>query len=251
MSMNSILVVDDEKPARKELRYLIENIIGMTDIFEARSGHEALKLIQSNPIDIAFIDINLGDMDGITLAKEGKKITGNLKVIFSTAYDAYAVKAFEINAVDYIMKPYEQQRVEKALQRARFSDSSADWPRETPSSPCWMAEKLKKLSLWKGDRVLPIDIDDIVFLAMADRNCRICTIHDEFISHQTLGYFQEKLKNNHFYRVNRSYLVNLDHITEIQPWFNNSYMIKVKNYPQEEIIISRNIIKDFRMLLDF
>ena len=111
--MNSILVVDDEKPARKELRYLIENIVGMTDILEARSGHEALKLIQSNPINIAFIDINLGDMDGITLAKEGKKITGNLKVIFSTAYDAYAVKAFEINAVDYIMKPFEQQRVEE------------------------------------------------------------------------------------------------------------------------------------------
>ncbi len=132
--MNSILVVDDEKPARKELRYLIESIVGMTDILEARSGHEALKLIQSNPIDIAFIDINLGDMDGITLAKEGKKITGNLKVIFSTAYDAYAVKAFEINAVDYIMKPFEQQRVEKALQRAQFPDSSADWPQETPSS---------------------------------------------------------------------------------------------------------------------
>lgn len=71
--MVTIGVVDDEKPARKKLRYLIENIVGMTDIFEARSGHEALKLIQSNPIDIAFIDINLGDMDGITLAKEGKK----------------------------------------------------------------------------------------------------------------------------------------------------------------------------------
>lgn len=80
---------------------------------------------------------------------------------------------------------------------------------------------------------------------------RICNLNDEFISHQTLGYFQEKLKNNHFYRVNRSYLVNLDKIVEIQPWFNHSYRIQVKNYPQEEIIISRNIIKDFRILLDF
>ncbi|HBE76551.1 MAG TPA: hypothetical protein DDW65_02030 [Firmicutes bacterium] len=250
--MNTILVVDDEKPAREELRSLIENAATMSEIIEAKSGQEALRFLQTRTIEVAFIDVNLGDMNGIALAKEALNINHNLKIIFSTAYDTYAVKAFELDAVDYIMKPYEQQRVEIALQRVQLAaNPDLNEYSGTSADICRMAEKLKKLSLWKGDRVIPIDIDDIVFLAMVDRNCRICTINDEFFSHQTLGYFQEKLKNNHFYRINRSFLVNLDYIIEIQPWFNNSYRIKVKNYPQEEIIISRNIIKDFRMLLDF
>lgn len=252
LPMNTILVVDDETPARKELRYLIENTAAMSEIIEARSGHEAMKLFHTRPVGVAFIDINLGDMNGIILAKEALKMDEKLKIVFSTAYDTYAVKAFELDAVDYIMKPYEQQRVAMALLRAGFdTNQDTDDSKEVSTDLNWMAEKLKKLSLWKGDRVILIDIDDIVFLAMEDRNCRICTLNDEFISHQTLGYFQQKFRKNNFYRANRSYLVNLDHIVEIQPWFNNSYSIKVKNYPQEQIIISRNTIKDFRMLLDF
>lgn len=255
--MNTVLVVDDEQPARKELRFLIENAGGMGDIFEAKSGHEALTLFQTCNIDIAFIDISLGDMDGIALAREARKLDSRLKIIFATAYNAYAVKAFELEAIDYIMKPFEQQRVEIALKRAQsqYQSVTAD-PQLNPKTDIspnlsQMAEHLKKFSLWKGDRVILIDIEDVVFMATAERNCRICTVNDEFVSHQSLGYFQQKFQNNNFYRANRSYLVNLNHILEIQPWFNNAYLLKMKHYESEEIIISRNTIKEFRMLLDF
>ena len=106
-----ILVVDDETPARKELMYLISSVIDDIEIFEARDGEEALNIINKSNIDAAFIDINMPDIDGISLAREIYGINSEIKIIFATAYDCYAIKAFDLDAVDYILKPFDERRV--------------------------------------------------------------------------------------------------------------------------------------------
>lgn len=249
-----LLIIDDERPARLELRFLIEELTGKATIFEAQSGREALEIIHNSNsgMDAAFIDIALGDCNGMALAKELLELQEHLKIVFATAYDTYAVKAFELNAVDYLLKPFEKHRVEMALKRVeRLMVQKDPGEHHLKEFVDRMAGKVNKLSLWTGDRVMLIAINTIVFVATAGRTCRICTLQGEFQSPQTLGYFEQKFKEHPFFRVNRSYLVNLDHILEIQPWFNNGFLLKMSHYETEEIGISRNHIKEFRRLFDF
>lgn len=252
--MLKLLIVDDEAPARKELRFLIESSAGTAHVWEAKNGREALETVADKDIDVVFIDINLGDIDGISLAQELLELHKNLKVVFATAYDAYAVKAFELNALDYILKPFEAYRIEMALTRIQNNpvfnqDKDINSIKNVLNG---MGRKIRKLSLWNGDRVILIEIDEVIFIATSGRSCRIYTFKDDFLSSQTLGFFEQKfVKDSNFLRVNRSYLVNLDHILEILPWFNHSYLLKMKKYDKEEIVVSRNKIKDFRLLFDF
>lgn len=251
--MLTMLVVDDELPARKELRFLIENTAFPVQILEAQNGWEALEISAKQKVDAAFIDISMGDMDGFSLAQKLLAQDEKIKIVFATAYDAYAVKAFEIQAVDYLLKPFEQHRVEQALNRIVGNEaveekgSIADAPQHFQR----LLEKVQKISVWKGDKVMLVPIADIVLVAVANRSCRICALQDMFFSNQPLGYFEHKFQDYNFFRVNRSYLINLDHIIEIQPWFNNSYSVKMRNYEDEEIVISRSSIKEFRLLFDF
>ncbi len=251
--MLKLLIIDDEAPARKELRFLIESSPGTVQVWEARNGREALEAVAGQSFDAAFIDINLGDIDGISLAKELLESQKNLRVIFATAYDAYAVKAFELNALDYILKPFESNRIQTALARIQ-NNTLVNQDRDIigiKNVLSRIAEKIQKISLWNGDRVILIDIKEIVFIATSDRHCRICTLKDNYLSSQPLSYFENKFREAGFLRVNRSCLVNLDHILEILPWFNHTYLLKMRRYEKEEIVISRNHIKDFRLLFDF
>jgi DNA-binding LytR/AlgR family response regulator len=245
----NFLIVEDEEPAQKELRFLIESYAGTVQCREAKNGREALELVRTNKFDAAFIDINLGDLDGIALARELLELQPGLKIVFATAYDAYALKAFELHALDYLLKPFEPHRVAMAL--SRIQNDPLLSPGASAIGIQRMAEKIRKLSLWNGDRIILIDIAEIVFIATSGRSCRICTLKNVFTSGQPLGYFEQKLHDGDFLRVNRSYLANPEHILEILPWFNHSYLIKMRKYEQEEIVISRSKIKYFRLLFDF
>lgn len=251
--MLKLLIVDDEAPARKELRFLIESSAEMVHIQEAKNGREALEVAADQDFDVAFIDINLGDIDGISLAKELLELQKNLRVVFATAYDAFAVKAFELNALDYILKPFEPNRVKLALERIQKNPVINEGEDINNIKSCLngMAEKIRKISLWNGDRVILIDINEIVFVATSERRCRVCALKGDYLSSQPLSYFETKFSEAGFWRVNRSHLVNLDHILEILPWFNHSYLLRMRGYEKEEIVISRNKIKDFRLLFGF
>lgn len=251
--MLRLLIVDDEAPARKELRFLIESSVEMVQTQEAKNGREALKAAADQSFEAAFIDINLGDIDGISLAKELLEIQNNLQVVFATAYDAFAVKAFELNALDYILKPFEPDRIKMAIERIQNNPviNEGQENNNIKNFLNGMTEKIHKISLWNGDRVILIDINEIVFVATFERHCRVCALKGDYLSSQSLNYFETKFSEAGFWRANRSYLVNLDHILEILPWFNHAYHLKMRGYEKEEIVISRNKIKDFRLFFDF
>lgn len=246
-----VLVVDDETPARKELMYLISSVIDDVEILEARDGEEALNIINKSNIDAAFIDINMPDIDGISLAREIYGINSEIKIIFATAYDCYAIKAFDLDAVDYILKPFEERRVKTAIEKLIKTvkdEDSIDTIKSFIKESEW---KINKISVWKGDRVILIDVNDIVYIMADGRNTLIKTICGEFPSNQNLCDFERKLCNNKFMRIHRSYIINLEHVKEILPWFNNTYVIKMNKYEKDEIPISRKQIKTIRDIFEF
>lgn len=246
-----ILVVDDETPARKELIYIISSAKENIQVFEARDGEEALYIINKINIDAAFLDINMPDIDGISLAREIYEINNKIKIIFATAYDYYAIKAFDLDAVDYILKPFEENRVKMAIEKLLKSiedENSMDSIKNFIKESEW---KINKISVWKSDRVILIDVSDIVYIMADGRNTLIKTICGEFPSNQNLCDFERKLCNNNFLRIHRSYIINLEQVKEILPWFNNTYVIKMNKYEKDEIPISRKQIKTIREIFEF
>lgn len=246
-----VLVVDDETPARKELIYLISSVMSDIEIFEARDGEEALNIINKSNIDAAFLDINMPDIDGISLASEIYEVNCNIKIIFATAYDYYAIKAFDLDAVDYILKPFEEHRVKTAIEKlikAVEDEYGIDTIKNFIKESEW---KINKISVWKSDRVVLIDVNDIVYIMADGRNTLIKTINGEFPSNQNLCDFEKKLCNNKFLRIHRSYIINLEQVKEILPWFNNTYAIKMNKYEKDEIPISRKQIKTIREIFEF
>lgn len=240
----NILIIDDEKPARQELSFLISNILKDYKLFEASSGEEALRIIKSTDIDIAFVDINMQDIDGITLSRKIYNINNDIKIVFATAYDAYAVKAFEVNAIDYILKPFEQERVELTIRRIDNNQES------TKPFVVNNEKKVKKICLYSEERVLLVDIDDIVYIETDERNSLVKTVNGVYSTNQNIGYFDKKLEGESFFRVHRSFLINLQYVKEILPWFNGTYIVKVNKYEKDEIPVSRKKIKDFKAFFE-
>lgn len=229
-----LAVIDDERPSRSELKHLVEEILPNAQVDEADSAHGAMELASRETYAAMFVDIHLGDMPGTDLCKVLQKMQPDLKIIFATAYDEYAVKAFDVNATDYILKPFDPARVRRALERV---EESALQVHPTPSG------QLKKLSILSDKRVVVIDIPDIAFIETDSRSCILHTRTGEYQSPQPLNYFEKKLSEDCFFRIHKSYLVNLAYITELSPWFNGMYCAKLKGYEKEIIPVSRKQVK--------
>lgn len=225
-------VIDDERPSRSELKHLIEEITPSAHIDEADSAHEAIELASQNRYTAMFVDIHLGDMSGTDLCTILQRMQPDIKIIFATAYDEYAIKAFDMNATDYIMKPFDPARVRRALERT-VSEPAAHPP------GC----RLNKLSIVSDKRVVVIDIPDLAFIETDSRSCVLHTRSGDYSSAQPLGYFEKKLSEEGFFRIHKSYLVNLSYIIELSPWFNGMYCAKLRGYERESIPVSRKQVK--------
>lgn len=244
MQINTI-VIDDEYPSREELKFLISKMPFIKIVGEASSGLDGLELVKKLKPDLVLTDIRMPDITGIQLINEINNLGIKCKVIFTTAYDQYAIKAFEVNAVDYILKPYDEERVAKAVIRIKNilenkSSEAANNPGNTVS--------LNKLSLWKGDKLILVDIDSIIYAYTEGRDIFIKADKETYLSSHSLHELEEKLKGKGFFRTHRSYLVNMNKINEISPWFNGAYAAKIGE-ANDEIIISKKQVKKFKEIL--
>lgn len=230
--MNCI-IVEDEYPARKELDYFIKTFSSIKVVEEFDDSMKALEYIQNHHIDIIFLDINMPKLDGIVLGKIIKNMENKPKVIFITAHPEYAIDAFEVEAFDYILKPYSENRIITALHRLEKSSTN----KSTTSN---------KITLWKNDKMMVINVDDIYYCEASERKVSIYSKNDKFEIVSTISDLFKKLPELNFFRCHRSYIVNLDKITEITPWFNNTYVIKL-GIMKTDIPVSRNYINEFRV----
>jgi two-component system, LytTR family, response regulator len=256
MSINTI-IVDDEKPARDELAFLLKGFPEINVIGQGKNGVEAVSLIKEHSPDLVFLDVKMPGLDGFGVLK--KIVERKMKmphVVFATAFDQYAVQAFDVNAVDYVLKPFDKARIAKAITRARKM-------LETQTSATERLEQLVsqlgavtqnasppvKILVKSQQRLLLVDGEDIVFGTVDGGTVSVISRDAEGISnYRTLDELDAALDSDSFWKPHRSFLVNIHHIKEVVPWFNSTYMLKMDDKKQTQVPVSRSQIKRMREL---
>ena len=247
-----IAIVDDERPAREGLRYEIKDIRSDADIMVADSGMAAVKLLSDETVDLLFLDINLGDANSTTLVTTFHKLQPDMMICFVTAYSDYAIKAFELGVDDYVMKPFETDRIEKVILKAEerrgLRAAAKKGNKVSNNSENDEEINIKKLSIHSKDRTIYVNIDDVVYIETCGRGCNVYTDTNMYFDMDNIGMVEKKLPE--FFRVHKSYMVNPSKVREVFPWSKNSYCIKVEGYPDEILPIGRDKIKGLREILD-
>lgn len=233
------LIVDDEPLARNELSYLLKQTDEISAIEEADSIEEALEKLLQEKIDIAFLDIHLTEESGLTLADKMNRMTNPPIIVFATAYDEYAIEAFERDARDYLLKPFEQKRVKQTVQRAKAILSGKEKKTKETTK-----EAAEVFPVQMDDRIYMVKVEEILAIEVNQGETTVYTEEREYKTTDPLTAWEEKLPNPPFMRVHRSYLVNLDKIIEIQPWFNQTYQLTIKN--DLKIPVSRSYVQLFK-----
>jgi two-component system LytT family response regulator/two-component system response regulator LytT len=256
MAINTI-IVDDEKPARDELAFLLKGFPEINVIGQGKNGVEAVSLIKEHAPDLVFLDVKMPGLDGFGVLK--KIVERKMKmphVVFATAFDEYAVQAFDVNAVDYVLKPFDKARIAKAITRARKmleTQTSATERLEQLVSQLGAVKQSSsppvKLLVKSQQRLLLVDGEDLMFAAIEDGIISVMSRDAEGTSnYHTLEELNAALDSESFWRPHRSYLVNIHHIKEVVPWFKSSYMLKMNDKKQTEIPVSRAQTKRLREL---
>ena len=205
-----IAVIDDERPARSELRHQLLELLPDAVIEEGDCGAKALEIAGEEKYDICFLDINLGDINGTVLVNALRTMQPEMKIVFVTAYSEYAVQAFELGVEDYIMKPFDRKRLEKMLRRCMAQPDAAART-EAPSDRA----AVKRLAISSNGKTVFEDIKDIVYIETYNRGCLIHTAGNEYRENKSIGEYEKKLEDMGFFRIHKSYLINLDKVKEV------------------------------------
>jgi two-component system LytT family response regulator/two-component system response regulator LytT len=306
----SALIIDDEQLARDELKYLLDSVGGVDVVAQGANGIEAVNLIEEYQPDLVFLDVQMPGLDGFAVLqrlversrlRNGGKNGDLPQIVFATAYDQYAVRAFDVNAVDYLLKPFERKRVSEAVERARLrvtagtgaavddpllapaddaqptgtqslrsrstgSQSAGSQPTSSQPTSSQIDQLLRllnrshsseratqpaKLVVQAQSRLLLVDQSEICFAAIEEGVIRIVTRNFEGQSKcRTLEELQELLDPSHFWRAHRGYVVNINHIREVVPWFKSSYQLRMNDKQQTEVPVSRAQTKRLRELFN-
>ena len=256
MSLSAV-IIDDEQLARDELAYLLKTVDDVDVVAQGKNGVEAVNLIREHNPDLVFLDVQMPGLDGFGVIKKllDKKITLP-KIVFATAFDQYAVKAFEVNAVDYLLKPFDRKRVAQSVQRARAKKDPASSSSDKLETLVRMLEskqpQTSKILLKAGGRLFLVNQKDICHASIEDGVISVATGGPNGMEGQsncrTLEELLDSLDPNLFWRAHRSYLVNINHIKEVVPWFKSSYQLRMDDKKQTEIPVSRAQTRRLREL---
>ena len=252
----SAVIVDDEQLARDELAYLLRNTGDVNVVAQGKNGLEAISLVKEHNPDLIFLDVQMPGLDGFGVIKRllDKKILLP-KIVFATAFDQYAVKAFEVNAVDYLLKPFDKKRVAQSIQRAR-AQGSESLPAEKIDNLVRMLQAPKtqstKILLKAVGRMFLVDQREICYASIEDGVITVVTAGatgmEGHSNCRTLEELLASLDPGMFWRAHRSYLVNINRIREVVPWFKSSYQLRMDDKKQSEIPVSRAQTKKLREL---
>ncbi len=243
------IIIDDEDLARRRLRKLLNKYSTEIEIIaEAGNGEEAVKQISELNPDLIFLDIQMPGFDGFEVVH---RLRTKPFIIFATAYDEYAVRAFEENSVDYLLKPIEQKRLDKAIDKVRqfFQSSKPALPDNLERVLAQLAaSSLKRLKVHIGDKILFIDLDDVVYFESKNKYTFLHTSDKEYLLDGTLTELEQKLDKSIFIRIHRSYIVNVKFIQELVKWFAGRYKVRLNNKKGTELIASRSYANQIRNL---
>ena len=272
------LIVDDEQLARDELQYLLSSIEDVEVVAQGKNGIEAIALVPRLAPDVVFLDVQMPGLDGFAVLRKLLEKTGPEslpQIIFATAFDKYAVRAFEVNAVDYLLKPFDRSRLVQALERVRArlqnpAQGTQEQAASGPGTPALSREQFdslirlieqqssgatgngrssSKIVVQAGTRMLLVDQKELCFAAIDEGIISVSTPTIEGQSKcRTLEELLDLLDPQTFWRAHRSYVVNINHIKEVVPWFKSSYQLRMNDRKNTEIPVSRAQTRKLREL---
>ena len=268
------LIIDDEPLARQELQYLLERAGGVEVLAQGTNGIEAVELIRTHRPDVVFLDVQMPGLDGFAVLKKllDRKVPLP-QVVFATAYNQYAVRAFEVNAVDYLLKPFDRKRVMQTIEKAQsrvaaqaersegaHSETGAkldallklvEEQAQAPAAATAAKPNTGKVIVRAQSRLLLVDQKEICFASIEEGTITVVTPTVEGHSNcRTLEELLDQLDPEAFWRAHRSYLVNIQHIREVVPWFKSSYQLRMDDPKKTEIPVSRSQTKRLRELFN-
>ena len=236
-----IVIVEDEKISSDELKYIISMDHRFKVVGQAYDGINALKLIEAEEPQVAILDINIPGKNGVELAEEIKDILPDTILIFLTAYDSYAIKAFELKIYDYILKPYDEKRIAESLNCVANTIISKIENQIIDKSN--NNQTLKKIPCENNGRIILIDVNKISFCYSEGEKNYVKTDKDIYCTTKTL---QELAEKTNFFRCHRSYIVNLEKVKEVYSWFNGTYKLIIEDNENNEIPVSRSHVKEVK-----
>lgn len=257
------LIVDDEYPARQELRYALEGIDTVEIVGEATNAQEALALIKALDYHVLFLDISMPGISGLELGAAIQELPNHPRIIFVTAYDEYAVQAFEVSAVDYVLKPVEPGRLKKAVDKVikSYQENAAASEAVEPvneeqkkggkNKPDPSQIKIDRLPAEKYGKTVLVAESDVFYAFTEQDYIYIKTFDDKLLTRFTLKELEARLDPTVFFRTHRCYLVNLHKVKEIVPFFNGTYNLVVEDKDHSEVPVSRAQAKKLRKILGF
>ncbi|HTR79987.1 MAG TPA: LytTR family DNA-binding domain-containing protein [Bacteroidota bacterium] len=243
------IIVDDEELARKRLRKMLarhDAVLQVVD--EASNGEEAIQKIEDHLPDAIFLDVQMPGLNGFEVVR---RLRHKPFIIFATAYDEYALEAFEENSVDYLLKPIEQKRLDKAVEklqrvcnapRSDRNENIEDLLERLAASP------LKRLQVRTGDKIFLFDVEDIAYFEAKEKYTFLHTTENKHLTDLTLTELEEKLDKENFVRIHRSTIVNVKFIREIVKWFGGKYKVRLKDKAQTELVVSRGYVDRIQKL---
>jgi two-component system LytT family response regulator/two-component system response regulator LytT len=247
------VVADDEQLAREELCYLLSRIEGVDVVAQAADGVQALQEIERFTPDVAFLDVQMPGLTGFEVARRVLETGTDLAVVFVTAFDHRAVEAFEVNAVDYVLKPGDASRLEQAVQRARKRRGEQPLGDQLERLVRLMAgqkDRRNQIAVKVGERIVLVQAEDVIYASLEADSINIVTGQVSGTSnYRTLDELQTRLDPEVFWRVHRSHLVNINKIKEIVPWFSRNYILRMKDSKATEIPVSRSQTRRLREYL--
>jgi two-component system response regulator LytT len=277
------LIIDDEPLARQELQYLLDGAGGVSVLAQGTNGIEAVDLIRTHKPDVIFLDVRMPGLDGFAVLKRVLALERRSKlpqIVFATAFDQYAVKAFEVNAVDYLLKPFDNKRVLRTLEKVRArlagqnegslaAEPGAGLAHRVSGAEAKLDALLRmvegqaagavsaagsrsgKVVVRAQNRLLLVDQGDLCFATIDEGRISVVTKALEGDSNcRTLEELTDQLDADKFWRVHRSFVVNIQHIREVVPWFKSSYQLRMDDRKQTEVPVSRSQTRRLRELFN-
>jgi len=243
------VVIDDEQLAREELCYMLERIGNVEVVAQAGNGLDAVGIVERLTPDVVFLDVQMPGLSGFEVANRLMQGGNSPNIVFVTAFDKYAIEAFEVNALHYLLKPVDTAKLEAAVERARQRSAQAPLNDQLARLIQVMEERENKrdrVAIKVGERFLLVQAEEIIYASLTDDSINIVTSQLAGTSNfRTLDELQARLDPDTFWRVHRSHLVNINKVKEIVPWFRN-YILRMKDAKATEIPVSRAQTKRLR-----
>lgn len=235
------MIVDDEAPARSELKFLLEQTGKIGSISEASSVRSAIEMLMENRVNVVFLDISMPGASGLQLAEALHKLKNPPAIVFVTAYSDHAVEAFDVDAVDYLMKPVEEARLDQAINKVIAHTKLAQ---EAPNKVA-----VERIPVEKGGRKVLVPVDQIRFIMAKDDYSCIYTVDDRFLSTTSLAQFEARLCEFGFFRVHRRYIVNLACVEDVETIASGAIQLGITGV-EERIPVSRRRVVPLKNVLN-